>query len=130
MLKTILAFAQYAIGQAKAYTDAKFSAVKSGLTYKGTVDYVGQLPGDHAEGDCYTVLYRGSSGTDEDGTEYVWTSSGWVAMGPSIAGKVDKVSGTNGNIVVFGTNGQIADSGKKPSDFDVSATVENMTLKI
>jgi hypothetical protein len=40
-----------------------------------------------------------------------------VPQAVDISGKVDKVSGTKDDIVIFGSNGAIADSGKKLSDY-------------
>lgn len=44
-----------------------------GFTYKGEVDYFSDLPTTgNTVGDVYTVKYKGSSGTEPSGDEYVW----------------------------------------------------------
>lgn len=65
---------------------AAISSIPKGLSYKGQVDYYADLPSATAEvGDCYTVRYTGSSGTNPDGSEYVWGSYGgtntWIKLG-------------------------------------------------
>lgn len=89
-----------AVGKAKAYTDAVIAALPNGVVYKGAVSYYNDLPNNAEIGDAYTVKYAGTSGTDVDGTEYVWgTFDGtnqWIAIGAdmSLYQKL-LVSGTN-----------------------------------
>lgn len=69
---------------------AAISSIPKGLSYKGQVDYYADLPSATAEvGDCYTVKYTGSSGTNPDGSEYVWGSYGgtntWIKLGQDVA---------------------------------------------
>ena len=76
---------------AKAYAEAAIAAIPKGLVYKGEVNYYNDLPTATAEvGDCYTVKYTGTSGTNPDGNEYVFGSSGgtntWIKLGPEDAG--------------------------------------------
>lgn len=72
---------------AKKYTDSAIEGIGKGLTYKGAVDYYSDLPNNANLGDCYSVLYQGSSGTTPSGAEYVWgkkVSSGnpeWIKLG-------------------------------------------------
>ena len=54
----------------------QIDSAAAGLTYKGAVNYYSNLPNNAEEGDAYTVLYAGSSGTVADGTEYVWGKVG------------------------------------------------------
>ena len=61
-----------ATSAAKAYTDNKTAALMGGVKYKGSVSYYADLPTDAEEGDAYTVKYSGTSGSELDGTEYVW----------------------------------------------------------
>ena len=56
----------------KSYTDAVVSGISGGINYKGAVNYYSDLPNNPSENDSYTVLYYGTSGTDTDGTQYVW----------------------------------------------------------
>jgi len=45
---------------------------------------------------------------------------------PNVSNKVDKVNGTNNNIVVFGTNNSIKDSGKSINDFALASSISSM----
>lgn len=56
---------------AKAYTDNAINNLPKGVVYRGSVNYYKDLPAEAALGDCYTVLYEGSTGTEESGSEYV-----------------------------------------------------------
>ena len=56
---------------AKQYTDAVISNLPKGVVYKGSVNYYNDLPNNANLGDCYTVLYAGTSGTTAFGAEYV-----------------------------------------------------------
>jgi hypothetical protein len=47
-------------------------SLEGGVHYIGEVDYYNDLPANPNLGDGYTVKYSGTSGTDLDGTEYVW----------------------------------------------------------
>ena len=84
----------------KKYVDNVISQLPKGISYKGAVDYIKDLPNSPTIGDAYTVKYQGSSGTDVDGGEYVWgTYEGvnmWIALGPDLE-EYQKVlvSGTN-----------------------------------
>ena len=127
-----LIFSELAKKKAKAYTDAAIAALPNGLVYKGAVDYYSNLPASNQTvGDCYTVRYKGSSGTDPDGTEYAWGPVGgvnqWVPVGPDISGKIDKVSGaTAGHLPKLKADGTLEDSGK---EYPTVAAVKT-TLKI
>ena len=76
-------------GFAKSYTDSAVAGISGGINYKGAVNYYSDLPNNAKVGDAYTVKYKGSSGTETDGTEYVWASyegtNQWVAFGPDIS---------------------------------------------
>lgn len=73
--------------KAQAYTDAAISGLGKGIIYKGAVNYYNDLPNSPTEGDCYTVLYKGTTGTDSYNMEYVWgklVASGsysWIKLG-------------------------------------------------
>ena len=56
---------------AKSYTDSVIENLPKGVVYKGSVNYYADLPNNASLGDCYTVLYRGSSGTETYGAEYI-----------------------------------------------------------
>lgn len=61
-----------ALHGAKSYTDATIAPLLGGVHYRGSVNYVSNLPASPEEGDAYTVKYKGTTGTDPDGAEYVW----------------------------------------------------------
>lgn len=61
-----------ALNGSKKYTDQVAQSLMGGVHYRGSVSYYADLPANPAEGDSYTVKYAGSSGSVEDGTEYVW----------------------------------------------------------
>ena len=74
--------------RAEAAADEATAAVEdfsSGLTFKGSVDYVGSLPGSgNTLGDEYLVLYSGSSGTNYIGQKYAWDGTAWKAVGVNL----------------------------------------------
>lgn len=57
--------------KAKAYTDEVISGLGRGIIYKGAVSYYNDLPYNAEIGDCYSVLYKGTAGTESSGLEYV-----------------------------------------------------------
>ena len=89
---------------AKQYTDDAIEGIGKGISYKGAVNYYNDLPGNASIGDCYIVLYKGTSGTTPFNIEYVWgnisgqSSAGWTALGTesgdfeNIANKVSVVN--------------------------------------
>ena len=84
----------------KQYTDSAISGISGGIHYKGAVNYYSDLPNNAEVGDAYTVKYKGSSGTETDGQEYVWASyegtNQWIAFGPDMSQfQPLLVSGTN-----------------------------------
>ena len=72
---------------AKQYTDDAIEGLGKGIIYKGAVDYYNNLPNNASTGDCYSVLYQGSSGTTPFGAEYVWGKTNvsgneqWIKLG-------------------------------------------------
>lgn len=104
-----------------SYADELLFAVSNSLTYKGYVDFRTDLPSTgNVLGDVYTVRYQASSEsgkTEVDGTEYVWSKKGssnpaWIALGPSVTQKMDKLTnGKQGNLLTLGPAGNAADSG-------------------
>ena len=72
-IQIILLFYNLAVKKAKAYADKVFGKVPTGgLKWIGAVNYYADLPKNPEEGECYTVKYLGSSGTEVSGTEYAW----------------------------------------------------------
>lgn len=75
---------------AKTYTDDVVEGLGKGIVYKGEVDYFNDLPNSASIGDCYSVKYKGSSGTIVSGAEYVWgkvVSTGspdWIFLGEQV----------------------------------------------
>ena len=55
---------------AKQYTDEAIEGLGKGIVYKGAVNYYNDLPNSASIGDCYSVLYKGTTGTDPSGLEY------------------------------------------------------------
>lgn len=74
--------------RAEAAADEATAAAEtfsSGMTFKGSVDYVGSLPGsNNTLGDEYLVLYSGSSGTNYIGQKYAWDGTAWKAEGVNL----------------------------------------------
>lgn len=56
---------------AKQYTDEAIEGLGKGIIYKGAVNYYNDLPNNASIGDCYSILYKGTSGTESSGLEYV-----------------------------------------------------------
>lgn len=77
--------------KAKQYTDAAINNLPKGIVFKGSVNYYSDLPNNAEIGDCYTVLYSGTSGSDPSGIEYVWglntetSTEEWIAIGPDLS---------------------------------------------
>ena len=65
---------------------AKTSDISSVLQFKGTVDYVKDLPETETvkEGDVWHVRYSGSEGTSGLNAEYVYINGGWELLGPVV----------------------------------------------
>lgn len=78
-----------AYNTAKEYTDAMKSEITASLAgafhFKGTVDYVDQLPTENnVEGDVYQIKYAGTSteaGTTEVNAEYAYNGTEFVELG-------------------------------------------------
>ena len=75
---------------------AAIAALPKGVIYKGAVSYESDLPNNAEVGDCYTVKYKGSSGSVPDGKEVVWGSyegtEQWITLGgpPPILSKTQE----------------------------------------
>lgn len=71
------------------------ASLSGGVHLRGAVNYYSNLPNDPEEGDAYTVLYTGESGTERSGIEYAWANYNntfqWVPIGvdPSVYAKAD-----------------------------------------
>lgn len=71
------------------------ASLSGGVHLRGAVNYYSDLPNDPEEGDAYTVLYTGESGTERSGIEYAWANYNstfqWVPIGvdPSVYAKAD-----------------------------------------
>lgn len=76
--------------KAKKYTDEVVEGLGRGILYKGAVSYYNDLPSNAAIGDCYSVLYEGTSGSTPSGAEYVWgkvndaAAAEWIQLGKDI----------------------------------------------
>ena len=93
---------------AKKYTNNIIDGFGRGILYKGAVNYYTDLPNNASLGDCYSVLYEGTSGDTPFGAEYVWgkinnqNSATWIQLGKDIdtnsfEKKENKVSEINEN---------------------------------
>ena len=60
------------LAKLKSSIAAATEPLSEGMTYKGAVDYYGDLPDDAETGDLYLVRYQGSSGTAQLNARYVW----------------------------------------------------------
>ena len=88
---------------AKSYTDAVIDNLPKGIVYRGSVNYYADLPNAAALGDCYTVTYKGSTGAEPFGAEYVWglnTATNireWIKIGEEIdlSGLQTEITSTN-----------------------------------
>lgn len=67
----ILSYAM-AKNSASGAIDEAIASLPKGIIYKGAVNYENNLPNNPSVGDAYTVLYRGTSGEEVNGQEYVW----------------------------------------------------------
>ena len=64
---------------------ALLSDVSSVFKYKGTVNYIKELPAEATQGDVYHVKYSGDSGDKGLNAEYVYiTGTGWELLGPVV----------------------------------------------
>ena len=126
VLKLLLPFTINVLRDAKAYTDESVTALLYGMRYCGAVDHFADLEDVEKEvGYAYTVLYKGTTGTEQDGTEYIWgeynNTLQWIPLGPDISNKADKVqNGNTGNLVCLTADGNLQDSGKSPLDYYTS----------
>lgn len=99
----------------KGYTpyeiDQMFESIGGGLRWKGAVSYYSNLPSDAELGDMWTVLYEGSSGSEQSGDEYAWgTLNGteqWILIGKETYSKAqidDMVDGLTDRIAINENN--------------------------
>lgn len=99
-----------ALSGAKKYTDDVVHGIAGGITYKGEVNYYSNLPSNPTLGDAYTVKYSGTTGTNPDGTEYVWAENGGVAQWVDFSkdsytkAETDALLNNKQNALVVGTN--------------------------
>lgn len=83
---------------AKQYTDAVVQGLGTGVIYKGAVNYYNNLPNNAAEGNAYTVKYKGTTGTTPLNVEFVKISTEWVQLAP------ENMSEELGDITTLTTN--------------------------
>lgn len=83
---------------AKKYTDDAIAGLGKGIVYKGAVNYYNNLPGSAEIGDCYSVLYKGTSESVSSGIEYVWgkvsgaSAASWIQLGADISNFEDSAN--------------------------------------
>lgn len=98
---------------AKQYTDEVIEGIGRGISYKGAVNYYNDLPNNAAIGDCYSVLYKGTSGSVSSGAEYIWGkvnnqgSATWIQLGEDVdTSTFEKISNKVTSISANSTNTQ------------------------
>ena len=113
---------------AKQYTDDVIEGIGKGISYKGAVNYYSDLPNNASLGDCYSVLYKGTSGSITSGLEYIWgkvngqSSASWIQLGADITNFEDS------NNKVTSLNAQSTDT-QYPSAkavYDMIGNVESL----
>ena len=113
---------------AKQYTDDVIEGLGKGIVYKGAVNYYNDLPNNASAGDCYSVLYKGTSGNVSSGIEYVWgkisgqSSASWIQLGADISNFEDSSN------KVTSLNAQSTDA-QYPSAkavYDIIGDIENL----
>ena len=84
-----------AIAIAKKQTGT--TVVDDGTTFKGSVDYVSDLPESAEIGDSYIVKYTGDSGTEPCGFRYVYDGEDWISIehGQASAEEVQEIISTS-----------------------------------
>ena len=114
---------------ADEYTLIVMGAMASSVATDG--DPVIQLMVAHiAATDEAKIYLRGFIGTTGSFVDpYAWTN--WVCLNaPDVSGKADKVSSaTNGDLAGLDSNGNLTDSGYKPSDFATPSDIPDITGK-
>ena len=98
---------------AKQYTDEAIEGIGRGIIYKGAVNYYADLPNNATIGDCYSVLYKGTSGSVSSGAEYIWGkinnqgSATWIQLGEDVdTSTFEKISNKVTSINANSTNTQ------------------------
>lgn len=121
-LALIVMFYNLAKQYAKSYADKLLGRVATGFNWLGAVKYYSDLPASANEGDAYTVMYTGSSGTAVDGTEYAWGQLNGTAQWIPVRTKGD--TGSPGAKGDPGTPGKDGDPGEPGADgYSPSVTV-------
>lgn len=120
-----------ALKGAKSYTNATIAPLLGGVHYRGSVNYYTSLPSNPSEGDAYTVKYSGTSGSNADGTEYVWALDNddntykWISFSPDTYTKteVDALLSPIQNHIVFSANSKTyylqPEQPQNPQDGDI-----------
>ena len=117
-----------ALRGAKMYTDATIAPLLGGVHYRGSVNYASNLPADPSEGDAYTVKYKGTTGTEPDGTEYVWgldtddNTYKWIGFSPDTYTKSEVDALLSGKQAVIDSDHKL-DSELIDDDGNISALV-------
>ena len=98
--------------------EATVEGLKNGIKYKGAVDYYKDLPSNYTTkqvGYCFTVKYKGESGTQPSGKEYVWGQDGdnlaWIELGGLLDEYVKSITydpATNSLVIVDQDDNEIS----------------------
>lgn len=114
--------------KAKKYTDEAISGLGRGIVYKGAVSYYNNLPNNASIGDCYSILYKGTSGAESSGLEYVWgkingqSSASWIQLGADISDFED----SNNKVIAINENSTDTQYPSAKCVYDLIGNVETL----
>lgn len=114
--------------KAKQYTDDAIEGLGKGIIYKGAVNYYNDLPNNASIGDCYSILYKGTSGTESSGLEYVWgkisgqSSASWIQLGADISDFED----SNNKVIAINENSTDTQYPSAKCVYDLVGNVETL----
>ena len=74
-----------AIKKSAIYAKNLLAGAVDGIAFKGSVEYVDDLPSDAALGDLYLVQYAGSSGSTPLNAKYVCDGTDWILYSNTIS---------------------------------------------
>ena len=114
--------------KAKQYTDDAIEGLGKGIIYKGAVSYYNNLPNNASIGDCYSILYKGTSGAESSGLEYVWgkisgqSSASWIQLGADISDFED----SNNKVIAINENSTDTQYPSAKCVYDLIGNVETL----
>lgn len=114
--------------KAKQYTDDAIEGLGKGIIYKGAVNYYNDLPNNASIGDCYSILYKGTSGTESSGLEYVWgkingqSPASWIQLGADISDFED----SNNKVIAINENSTDTQYPSAKCVYDLVGNIEEL----